>query len=287
MHYIIYMDVLFVVNFIMDYVVLTVTTGILIHTTTLKRAGTKRQLILLYIKRIAGSIVGAVWACFLIWNGWNAWIWNVLTYVVVGPLMLIVIMGKERIATYFKAVGILYAVTFLISGGMHFVYYYTSVGYLLNVRNSAGVWVLIAGGIVGVMLLEWMIFYLVKRSEKSTSMYTVIVMTQKGNVTLKALCDTGNNLRDPFFGEPVSVVLSKKMTNLLKNNSSYHLIPYSSLGNENGVIPVVRISRLKIIGGKETLIVEKPLLALYSGNFSGNTDYELIIHPDILAKTKG
>ena len=287
MHYIIYMDVLFVVNFIMDYVVLTVTTGILIHTTTLKRAGTKRQLILLYIKRIAGSLVGAVWACFLIWNGWNAWIWNVLTYVVVGPLMLIVIMGKERIATYFKAVGILYAVAFLISGGMHFVYYYTSVGYLLNVRNSAGVWVLIAGGIVGVMLLEWMIFYLVKRSEKSTSMYTVIVMTQKGNVTLKALCDTGNNLRDPFFGEPVSVVLSKKMTNLLKDNSSYHLIPYSSLGNENGVIPVVRISRLKIIGGKETLIVEKPLLALYSGNFSGNTDYELIIHPDILAKTKG
>ena len=77
------------------------------------------------------------------------------------------------------------------------------------------------------------------------------------------------------------------MTALLEGNASYHLIPYSSIGNENGVIPVVRINRLKIIGGKETWIVEKPLLALYSGSFSGNTDYEFIIHPDILAKTKG
>ena len=287
MHYIIYIDVLFVVNFIMDYVVLTITTGILIHTTTLKRAGTKRQLILLYIKRIAGSIVGAVWSCVLVWNGCNAWIWNIVTYVVIGPLMLIIVMGKERIASYLKAIGILYVVTFLLSGAMHFVYYYTSVGYLLNAHDSGSVGVLVVGGIFGGLLLEWMVIYLVKRSEKIASMYTVIVMTERGNVTLKALCDTGNNLIDPIFREPVSVVLSKKMTSLLKENSSYHLIPYSSLGNENGVIPVVRISRLKIMGGKETRIVEKPLLALYSGDFSGTTDYEFIIHPDILAKTKG
>lgn len=287
MHYIIYMDVLFVVNFIMDYVVLTLTTGILIHTTTLKRVGTKKQLILLYIKRIAGSIVGAVWACILVWNGCDTRIWNVLTYTVIGPVMLIVIMGKERIVSYLKAVGVLYVVTFLISGGVHFIYYYTSVGYLLNGQSSIGTGVLVLGGVLGVVLLEWLVIFLVKRSEKSASMFTVMVETEMGNITLKALCDTGNNLRDPFFGEPVSVVLSKKMNNLLKDSASYHLIPYSSIGNENGVIPVVRISRLKIMGEKESLTVEKPLLALYSGKFSGNTDYEFIIHPDILKKTKG
>ena len=287
MHYIIYMDVLFVVNFIMDYLVLTVTTGILIHTTTLKRAGTKTQLILLYIKRIAGSTAGAAWACLLVWNGCNVRIWNIITYVIMGPLMLAIVIGKERILTYLKAVGVLYVVTFSISGVVHFVYYYTSVGYLLNGHNPLGMGILLAGGILGSVLLEWMVCFLVKQKEKTASMYTVIAENEQGSVTLKALCDTGNNLMDPFFGEPVSVVLSGKMTALLEGNASYHLIPYSSIGNENGVIPVVRINRLKIIGGKETWIVEKPLLALYSGSFSGNTDYEFIIHPDILAKTKG
>jgi stage II sporulation protein GA (sporulation sigma-E factor processing peptidase) len=281
------MDVLFVVNFIMDYLVLTVTTGILIHTTTLKKAGTKKQLLLLYIKRITGSTVGALWACFLVWNGYDARIWNVLTYVLIGPLMMAIVMWKERIWSFLKAVGILYVVTFLISGGVHFAYYYTSVGYLLNDNNPVCMGVLFTGGVLGSVLLEWMVCFLIKRSEKSTSMYTVVVEAEGKSITLKALCDTGNNLTDPFFGEPVSVVLSGKVTVLLKENTSYHLIPYSSLGNENGLIPVVRISRLKIIGEKESWIVEKPLLALYSGSFSGNTDYEFIIHPDILAKTKG
>lgn len=286
MHYIIYMDVLFVVNFIMDYLVLTVTTGILIHTTTLKRMGTRKQLILLYIKRIAGSAVGAVWACWLVLNGCDSRIWNVLTYVVIGPLMLAIVMGKTRVLAYIKAVGILYAVTFLISGGVHLAYYYTSVGYLLNSKNTLGTGVLLVSSILGGLLLEWLVGFLVKRSEKVSSEYTVIVKTKQGDVTLKALCDTGNNLRDPFYGEPVSVVLSDKLANLLADNSSYHLIPYSALGNENGVIPVVRIDRLKIMGQGGTRIVERPLLALYSGSFSRNTDYEFIIHPDFLSKTK-
>ena len=135
--------------------------------------------------------------------------------------------------------------------------------------------------------MECLIALLNKKSIEAKARYTVVLETLNGSVTLKALCDTGNNLYDPFYGEGVSVVLSKTVTNLIKENASYHLIPYSSLGNENGLIPVVRINRLKIINEKEMLIVEKPLLALYSGNFSGNTDYELIIHPDVFKKTKG
>lgn len=287
MHYIIYLDVLFVVNFIMDYVVLTITTGILIHTTTLKRAVSKKQLFLLYIKRIVGSLVGALWACVLVRYELNAVIWNGFTYVIIGPGMIIIIFGKERIKNYLKGVGILYAVAFLLGGGMHFVYYYTSIGYILNDYGSMKSWMLIPGCALGGLLLEWLIAFLCKKGIDSKSRYTVVLELKETSVTLKALCDTGNNLYDPIYGECVSVVLSKAVTNLIKENTSYHLIPYSSIGNENGLIPVVRINRLKIIGEKETLVVEQPLLALYSGNFSGNTDYELIIHPDMLKKTKG
>lgn len=286
MHYIIYLDVLFVVNFIMDYVVLTITTGILIHTTTLKRAGNKKQLFLLYIKRIAGSVIGALWACVLVSFELSSLIWNGFTYAVIGPGMVIAIMGKERIISYLKGVGILYSVTFLVAGGIHFMYCYTSFGYILNTKRIS-VWVLFLGCVVGGILLEWLIVFLDKRNFDSKSRYTVVLETKEASVTLKALCDTGNNLYDPFCGEEVSVVLSKAVENLLKDNTSRHLIPYSSLGNENGLIPVVRINRLKILGEKETLVVEKPLLALYSGSFSGNTDYELIIHPDVFKKTKG
>lgn len=292
MHYIIYMDVLFVVNYIMDYIVLAVTIGILIHTTTIKRPDGKKQMCFMYIRRALASAFGAVWACFLLGLGFNGFLWNLVTYLVVGPLMIGIVIGKEKPLSYLKSIGVMYIVTFVISGGIHILYYYTSLGYFIHVftkngRDGFRVWMLFTSVFVVGMFFEWFVFFCGKIQRKHEDIYTVVLVTEAGRIKLKGLCDTGNNLKDPFYNEPVNVVPSGLVSKLIKGNTTCHLIPFSSIGNENGVIPVVRINELRIIGKNESIKVNKPLIALYSGNFAKSTNYEFIIHPDVMKKTKG
>jgi hypothetical protein len=41
------------------------------------------------------------------------------------------------------------------------------------------------------------------------------------------------------------------------------------------------MEKLKIINEKEIVTLERPLLALYSGRFSKNTPYRVILNPNI------
>ena len=71
-----------------------------------------------------------------------------------------------------------------------------------------------------------------------------------------------------------------------RENTSFHLIPYSSIGKEHGMIPVVRMDKLVIIGKNTERTVINPLFALYTGSFAQRTDYRVILHPDMLCRTK-
>ena len=87
-----------------------------------------------------------------------------------------------------------------------------------------------------------------------------------------------------MYNSAVNVVESSAVTELLTSyeKMSFHLIPYSSIGTERGMIPVVRVNKLIIIGRKETKIVNNPLFALYSGKFSSKSGYKVILHPEML-----
>lgn len=294
MHYIIYLDVLFVVNFTMDYAVLSMTAGILYHTATLpKNTGKPREILAVYIKRILAGILGAAWACILLWFKLTHPIWNLVTYAVIGPSMVLIIMGKNKISSYFKGVGILYLVTFVLGGLMHVIYYYTSVGYFLYTlteggKKSGGIWLVAAGLIPGYALIRWFVTFMLEKRNTVEMKYTVVVENNGRRVKLNALCDTGNGLYDPIYGEAVNVAESKAIEELIGSyeQSSFHLIPYSSIGQEQGLIPVVRMKKIYIIGRNSTQIVENPLFALYSGSFSERADYRVILHPDMLYRTK-
>lgn len=295
MHYIIYIDVLFVVNFAMDYLVLSITEGIL-YCTTVKPLGYKT--LLNHIKRILAAILGALWSCILLWCELFEPVWNIITVVVIGPIMILIILGKTRIRNYARGVGTLYLVTFVTAGTMHWIYYYTAFGFWLNMLVSKGHfnggmgmsgWMLIVGIIISQILIRWYTSHLLKVRKNKDYRYTVVIEHKGRKVSLIALCDTGNGLIDPIYRKPVNVVETSAITELIDSydKTAFHLIPYSSIGQENGLIPVVKLEKLMIIDKKEVKIIENPYIALYSGKFASNTDYRMIIHPEMLHGTKG
>lgn len=287
MHYVIYIDVLFIVNFIMDYVVLSITETILKYITTLTDMPGSRHICIKYIKRIGGSVIGATWATIVVWKGLEHWLIALLSYIIIGPVMLAIVMGKIRLKEFFKGLGVMYGVTFILAGALHAVYYYTLVGYFLHnvakkTENTAKLWILPVGIIIGNALIKWFVVFISERGSKKGLLCTAVIENNNKTVKLAAFYDTGNSLMDPIYGEWVHIVLANSVKGLLNGkNNSYHLIPYTSIGNENGLIPVVRMEKLKIINEKEIVTVEKPLFALYSGKFSRNTPYTVILNPNI------
>ncbi len=289
MHYIIYLDVLFVVNFIMDYTVLTITAWILQHTTTLPAGSGCKDVLKTYISRILGAVIGALWACIMLWFGLSRPAWSIVSYLLVGPLMVLCITGIRNLRAVLKGIGIMYIVTFVLGGLLHVIYYYTTFGYwlhtLISARGSnATLWLLIAGSIPGYALIRWLVVFIQSKKNIIEARYTVVIENAGTSIKLPALCDTGNGLHDPIYNRAVNVVEASAVTKLITSyeKMSFHLIPYSSIGNESGMIPVIRVNKLIIIGRKETKIVNNPFFALYSGKFSGRADYKVILHPDML-----
>lgn len=287
MHYVIYIDVLFVVNFIMDYVVLSITTTILYHITTLAELPGSRNVCIKYIKRIVASVMGAIWATIVIWKGLGHWGYTLVSYIAIGPMMLAIVTGRMRLGEFIKSIGVMYGVTFILSGTLYAVYNFTLVGYFVHnmVHNSVftpKLWILPVGIVICNVLVKWLVVFISERGSKKGLLCTAIIENNHKKIKLTAFYDTGNSLKDPIYGEWVHIVLTSSVKGLnVGQNSLYHLIPYSSIGNENGLIPVVRMEKLKIICEKEIITIEKPLFALYSGRFSRSTPYSVILNPNV------
>lgn len=66
---------------------------------------------------------------------------------------------------------------------------------------------------------------------------------------------------------------------------SNHLIPFASVGNESGLIPVVQFTGLTIHTSGGEFHIDKPWFALYSGRLSGKEEYNIILHPEMLHKS--
>ena len=278
MYYRIYLDTLFLVNFIMDYAVLSLVAGIMQFTSTH-----------LFLRRILAAGTGAAWSLAVVIFGLFQGVWNYVGYMVIAAVMVRIVSGKTGWIAWFKGIGVMYAVTFALGVLFHVLYYYTSVGYFIHTA-SAGTWIVVIGVVIGAPVIKKLLEVITYKISVSGTRTAAVLEIEGKEIRIAALCDTGNSLRDPFYGgAPVSVVESEAVESVLKEPAShmYHLIPYSSVGQENGLIPVVRFERLTVTMDKKVFEVNKPWVALYSGHLSTESEFQMILNPGMLRETKG
>ncbi len=286
LHYRIYIDVVFCINFVMDYIVIAVTDSILKCSAKSTRAAR-------LLRRLAAAFEGALWVCFIILFRLYSPVWNVVTYFGICTLMIFTVAGKNRPSVILKGVAMLYLITCAMGGFIHVIYYYTTFGYLINSAGAkwgtANLWVAALGAVLFTPFIKWAAEAVIRRLSAGVLVYPVIIEYRGKSINARALCDTGNSLTDPYNGEPVNVAQADCIESLIGDYAEcgYHLIPYSAIGSDNGLIPVVRFDRLTICDRKEKHIIERPLFAMYSGKFAGETEYTVIIHPKLMSGTKG
>lgn len=258
MYYELYVDVLFLVNFMMDYLLLLLVRQIL-----------KRRVAGCWV--LFGSLAGALSTCIVFLLPIHSVLKFILFYLFVDTMMIVVGLKIRKIRDYIKAMLLLYIGAFFIGGVMGYFHQYLRGGSLFFALAIPGYY--LACGV-------WR--FLEKHSRYESTFCEVEVYANGQMRIMQALIDTGNRLRDPVTGKAVSVVDETVTKALFENQEMpYWYIPYHSVGKKNGILKTICIDRMHILGEREVWI-NSPVFAISEESFVERGDYHLILNPDLL-----
>lgn len=263
MYYELYVDTLFIVNFIMNLCLLYLTdrsTG---------RTATRRGL-------FAGGAVGAL--CFLIPFFCRGQIWfRVVLGTIAGMAAMILLTFKVRsVRAFLKVAGRLIKYTFLLGGGVLFA------------ENVLGRFAEGVNTIVTVMLSGIALTYVCARGidRKDEEHVCGAVLRNNGrSITVHALIDSGNSLVEPISGKAVSVLDRNIFDQLYDGDEAFRVVPFHSVGEAHGILKGYFLEELKVDRGGIQKSYRNVCIAVggdeaFTGE-DGGQHIELIINPEI------
>jgi Sporulation factor SpoIIGA. len=292
MYFELYIDVLFVINVIMDYILLVLVRKILRCQTT-------------HFRVLLGSIIGSLMVCILVMLP----IRNMLIHILIGYFVTSTCMvkigcnikGKKNLV---RGVLSLYVLAFIMVG------IYETLSSYIEIDNWLGLALMGSGkGAVAfrtfliLTTLSYIILVCAVNGFKSFKNKVIntyeITLVEKGQKKdLVGFLDTGNHLMEPFSQKPVSIldyqaleglIGAKCIDNLMKmgnyeeintnTEKKIRYIPFHSIGKENGMLPAVTIDFMNIKIGKRSVIVKNPILAVCKQPVSVKGEYQVVLSP--------
>lgn len=191
----IYVDVLFIINFIIDYILLSVTSFF-----AKKSPG--------IIKMSASAIVGAVFASVMFFARINAVLSFFLTSLV-AFLMIFIAFGANKALILLKNLAIFYMVSAVISG-VSFGFVFSGKASKIAMNNGifyadidAYTYLLIF--VCSVLIIHTSTGYIKKQKIKSTFLYNVTIEKNGRTVSDTALFDSANFMSDPITQKSIII----------------------------------------------------------------------------------
>ncbi|MBE7024319.1 MAG: hypothetical protein E7412_07650 [Ruminococcaceae bacterium] len=285
---VVYLDMLFLLNLLMDSVILYLT-AVFLH----------KKLSLL--RMLCVSSFGALYSCVMFFPQ-ISFLYSILFKSIFLTLVAYLAFPTKVPLELLKNALVLRVVNFVFGGIMFSIIFTTRFGTVLgSVVSNGEIYLNIKPSALFLStVFSYIIMYavsVVKFSKEIESKDIVEVAVIFGNNTLrtKALCDTGCNLTDPISGNPAVVIspdAAKKLfpEQILKELDSgripkdyitkYRLLPVSTVENDistlHGFIP----DRLFV----DNCEVFHSIIALSKTNLHIQSDITALLNPDILAE---
>lgn len=280
MYYEIYIDVVFIINLFMDYLLLRLVNHLCGGSATRLRS-------------FLGALIGATGFCTAVicelYQNKSIW------YAVHGVLAMLMlhISGMGKRMALLKAFGCWCMVCVLMGGIL-----YTMLHGLTPFRAFA------VFSILGYVLILAGIHIYQFWQHKTSHLLDVLLVYDGKQIKIKGLYDTGNQLYDSCTQAPVSVLAYETFKELLSEEEEIelshffhqpmvntgilhfhpHFIPYHSVGNKQGMLMAVTLEKLLICYKENWITVHNPVIALSPELLSDKTHFQMIIHPDCILR---
>ena len=241
-----YIDLFFIFNVIMDYIIIMSTSILLKRRTS-------------YIRMILSSLIGGI-SSLVLFTSLNKIVIEIVSIVI----MVLISFGYKGIRYLINNILYMYILSTLLGG----------IIYLFNIKvcNSMFLTYLI----IIVISIEIMLLY-IKENKKMRSIYNNyykvdIYFKDRKKLSLIGFVDTGNNLYDPYKKRPVIIVHNKYI-----KEDKYILVPYHTI-NGNGLLKCIKPDIIFIdgIGYKGNVLIG------FSDSFNFGDGVDVILHKDIM-----
>lgn len=289
----VYIDVLFAVNMIINYLLLLATAKITRQSTSTLRIA-------------LGSFAGAVYAVCMFFPQIKA-LYTIAAKIAVSFILVAITFSIKKVRTFFKTVCVFYITSFIFGGISLGIFYFTGAGKGTVISNGIFYYnlslrlVIISSAIAyGVIRTLWKVC----KSDRIRDYKKIDIYLYGKNVSLNALVDTGNMLSDPLTQTPVVVAEFERLKDILPKDFNsvyaelYHspesimlsadvndmaprlrIIPFSSLGASDSMLLGFKPDAVKI----EKHIIEDIIIGIYGSNLSKNKDYDALLNPEIIS----
>ena len=162
------------------------------------------------------------------------------------------------------------------------------------------------GGIVG-FIVTYIAFKVVKNKiVKNQIIYEVEISIEDKTLKTRLLLDTGNMLKDPISNSPVLVVEKNILKEIIpaevleetekilggdvKRNEKYQkrlrIIPFSSIGKQNGIMIGIKADKVKVTNDIEEIINQNAIICPYDKKMSKQNRYFGLVGPEMLDVTE-
>lgn len=295
----IYLDVIWLLNFFFDTLLLLLTAIIL------KRKVKKWRLFL-------GALIGSS-IVLLYFTPFQSMASHPITKFLYSIFIVYTAFGFQKFRFFFKNLFTFYFITFMIGGGMFGLYYFfqTDLTSTMLAMQSTGFgdpvsWITV---LVGFPIVWYFSKHNLEEIEMKKIHYEQLVHVeiQIGNdvIPIKGLIDSGNQLYDPITKTPVMILdlqtaesyIPESVIQYSQNIEQFEyenldpnwahrirVIPYRAVGQDHQFLLAIRPDRVMIYTSDEEIIVKKVLIGLNRTPLSSEGDYGCIIHPKMLLK---
>ena len=288
-----YIDIIFVENIIMNYIILFAT-GLII------KKDTK------HLKLFVSSIIGATYAIMSYISRLEIYT-NQITKFLLSIVMIYISYNPNNIKKMLNDIVIFYLTSFCFGGAAYYLLYYISPQHIKNIGGtligSYPMKIVILGGILGFFILNIAFNVIKNKVDKTSIFYDIEVFYKEKSVKVKMLLDTGNLLVEPITSFPVIIIEKEKMKEILSqkdleiigkglvNNFDglsedlklrCRIIPFSSIGKNNGMIIGMKPDYIKIYDDENVKIIKKVIIGIYDKKISRNNKYSGLIGLELL-----
>ena len=293
----IYIDIIFLENVVMNYIIL-LTVGIVLK----KKINNIRLLI--------GSIVGAVYTIFsyiYTFEKYN----NIVLKILLSVVIIYIAFYPQTIKKMWKYILVFYLISFSF-GGAAFALIYIVKPQDIIMKNGLFLGVypfkMIVLGVMVVFGIVVVYIKLIRKKLKKEDMICDIEINIEGKkIKTNAMIDTGNLLKEPITNTPVVVVEKSLLNNIISDEilnqvdkilggdfsnisektikkyiSKLKVIPYSSLGKQNGMLLGINVNNIKVTKDETENVFKNVIVGIYNKSLTKRGEYRALIGMDLL-----
>lgn len=224
---VVYIDILFLINFCIDFVLLVTTRAV----TNNPARGWRLA---------AGAFLGGVYACLMFFPVLGL-LYGFLFRLLFSAVLVCVSFSLHSVREFGRVLFIFYAVSFVFAGSSFALFFCTDIGSRIGAMAGNGILyfqvplpLLAVSTGFSYVLIRLVHRALTKKLARRRCLYTVCISRGTESVKLQALLDTGNTLTDPFSHDPVIIVQYNSIKRLLSQQQRRQLHALTHHGAPKG-----------------------------------------------------